>query len=59
MEVKHPMHWHPIACIFPMLSESELLDLAADIAKYGQCFESFIRSNCTMSESRDTNFCQQ
>jgi DNA modification methylase len=30
------MRWHPIACIFPMLSDDELAALADDIRKHGQ-----------------------
>lgn len=30
------MQWHPIACIFPMLSDDELANLADDIAEHGQ-----------------------
>jgi site-specific DNA-methyltransferase (adenine-specific) len=30
------MAWHPIACMFPMLSEKELADLSEDIKQHGQ-----------------------
>lgn len=30
------MEWHPVACIFPMLSDDELQRLASDIGQFGQ-----------------------
>lgn len=34
--IKHRHDWHPAACIFPMMAESELNELADDIQRNGQ-----------------------
>lgn len=34
--VAKPIQWHPAACIFPMLPDAELQELADDIEKQGQ-----------------------